>query len=604
MRIAVVDRSLCRPDKCQRECMNVCPINRAGENCIWISERTDGKKAAISEELCIDCGLCIKACPFGAIEIVHTPEQLKEKPVHRFGENLFELFRLPFPIKGEVVGMLGPNGTGKTTALKILSGEIKANLGEWESAGAGARDLIKIFRGTELQIYLQLLEKGSVKTVVKPQKIEMLSQVEETAENVLRKHDERKIFSEIVEKLHLGKILSRKLSQLSGGELQRVAIAVAVSRKADFYFIDEPSNYLDVYQRLNAAKIIRELAKDSAVLVVEHDLATLDFLADRIHVLYGAPGVYGIVSAAYGTRVGVNAFLDGYLKTENMRVRPDALDFTSTKQKGSAKKEIYLQWENLEKTLGNFNLSVGSGSLFKGEVIGIFGANGLGKTTFAKILAGEIKTDAGKITKSVKISYKPQYIKAEGDETVSEMLSSEANIFADRQNSASQQNLKDFAGDFKAMILRPLGIEKLLERKVSELSGGELQAVAIALCLGRKADLYLLDEPSAFLDAEKRLAAGRAIRKFCEAHECSALIIDHDLLFLSYLVDRAIVFSGEPAEKGTAEQMDLQAGFNKFLREVGITFRRDPQTMRPRANKPGSQKDLEQKAEGKYFVVE
>ncbi|HLE07401.1 MAG TPA: ribosome biogenesis/translation initiation ATPase RLI [archaeon] len=589
MRIAVVDRSLCRPDKCQHECMNVCPINRAGENCIWISERTDGKKAAISEELCIDCGLCIKACPFGAIEIVHTPEQLKEKPVHRFGENLFELFRLPFPIKGEVVGMLGPNGTGKTTALKILSGEIKSNLGDYESAGASARELIKIFRGTELQIYLQLLEKGGVKTVVKPQKIEMLSQVEETAENVLRKHDERKIFSDIVKKLQLEKILNRKLSQLSGGELQRIAIAIAALRKADFYFIDEPSNYLDVYQRLNAAKVIRELAKDSAVLVVEHDLATLDFLADRIHVLYGVPGVYGIVSAAYGTRVGVNAFLDGYLKTENMRVRSEALDFTSTKQKGSAKKEIYLQWENLEKTLGNFDLSIGVGSVFKGEVIGIFGANGLGKTTFAKILAGEIKTDAGKITKSVKISYKPQYIKAEGDETVSEMLSSETNIFAE---------------DFKAMILKPLGIEKLLERKVSELSGGELQAVAIALCLGRKADLYLLDEPSAFLDAEKRLAAGRAIRKFCEAHECSALIIDHDLLFLSYLADRAIVFSGISAEKGTAEQMDLQAGFNKFLREVDITFRRDPQTMRPRANKPGSQKDLKQKAEGKYFVVE
>lgn len=589
MRIAVVDRSLCRPDKCQHECMNVCPINRAGENCIWISERTDGKKAAISEELCIDCGLCIKACPFGAIEIVHTPEQLKEKPVHRFGENLFELFRLPFPIKGEVVGMLGPNGTGKTTALKILSGEIKSNLGDYESVGVSARELIKIFRGTELQIYLQLLEKGGVKTVVKPQKIEMLSQVEETAEEVLKKHDDKKIFSEIVEKLQLEKILNRKLSQLSGGELQRIAIAIAALRKADFYFIDEPSNYLDVYQRLNAAKVIRELAKDSAVLVVEHDLATLDFLADRIHVLYGVPGVYGIVSAAYGTRVGVNAFLDGYLKTENMRVRSEALDFTSTKQKGSAKKEIYLQWENLEKTLGDFELSIGAGSVFKGEVIGIFGANGLGKTTFAKILAGEIKTDAGKITMSVKISYKPQYIKAEGDETVSKMLSSETNIFAE---------------DFKAMILKPLGIEKLLQRKVSELSGGELQAVAIALCLGRKADLYLLDEPSAFLDAEKRLAAGRAIRKFCEAHECSALIIDHDLLFLSYLADRAIVFSGISAEKGEAEQMELQAGFNKFLKSVDITFRRDPQTMRPRANKPGSQKDLEQKAEGKYFVVE
>lgn len=589
MRIAVVDRSLCRPDKCQTECMNVCPINRAGEKCIWLSERADGTKAGVSEELCIDCGLCMKACPFRAIEIVHTPEQLSEKPIHRFGENLFELFRLPFPIKGEVVGMLGPNGTGKTTAIKILSGEIKSNLGNYEISGVSAKELIKIFRGTELQIYLQLLEKGGVKTVVKPQKIEFLSSIEDNVENVLKKHDEKKIFSDIVEKLQLEKILQRKLSELSGGELQRVAIAIAALRRADFYFIDEPSNYLDVYQRMATAKVIRELASEAAVLVVEHDLATLDFLADRIHILYGAPGVYGIVSAAYGTRVGVNAFLDGYLKTENMRIRSDALDFTSAKQWGSAKKEIYLEWENLKKTLGGFRLSVEAGSVLKGEVIGIFGANGLGKTTFAKILAGEFKPDSGSITKSAKISYKPQYIKAEGNETVSELLSSEINIFSE---------------DFKAMILRPLGIEKLLERKVSELSGGELQAVAIALCLGRKADLYLLDEPSAFLDAEKRLTAGRVIRKFCEAHECSALVIDHDLLFLSYLADRAIVFSGTTSENGNAKQMELQAGFNTFLKSVGITFRRDPQTMRPRANKPGSQKDLEQKAEGKYFFAE
>ena len=607
MRVAVVDRNLCRPDKCQHECMNVCPINRAGENCIWISERTDGMKAAISEELCIDCSLCIKACPFGAIEIVHTPAQLEEKPVHRFGENLFELFRLPFPKKGEIVGMLGPNGTGKTTAIKILSGEVKANMGDYSGAGVSARDLIKIFRGTELQIYLQLLEKGGVKTVVKPQKIEILSQVEDTVEEVLKKHDERKIFSEIVEKLQLGKILKRKLSQLSGGELQRTAIAIAVSRKADFYFIDEPSNYLDVYQRLNAAKIIRELAATAAVLVVEHDLATLDFLADRIHVMYGVPGVYGIVSSAYGTRIGVNAFLDGYLKAENMKIRNEPIDFSTAKQASSKKREIFLEWESMEKTLGGFKLFMGAGSLYKGEVVGIFGANGLGKTTFARLLAGEIKSDAGAITKSAKISYKPQYIPADFDGTVSEFLSSAANIHADRQNlkdSASSQNSTNFADNYKTNILRPLGLERLLEHNLKDLSGGEIQRVAIALCLSKEAEIYLLDEPSAFLDAEQRLAAARTIRKFCEQKECSALVIDHDLLFLNLPSDRAIIFSGESAIKGSAEEMELQAGFNKFLKDVDITFRRDPQSLRPRANKPGSQKDLEQKAAGKYFYAE
>lgn len=589
MRVAVVDRSLCRPEKCQRECISVCPKNRAGEKCIWLSERVDGTKAAVSEELCIDCGLCVKTCPFKSIEIVHTPEQLKEMPVHRFGENLFELFRLPFPIKGQVVGMLGPNGTGKTTAIKILSGEVKPNLGNWSGPAVDMRVLIKIFRGTELQSYLQLLEKGGVKTVVKPQKIEILLQTDGTVENVLKKFDERNLFSEIVKKLQLEKVLSRKLSELSGGELQRVAIAVTAMRKADFYFIDEPSNYLDVYQRLQAAKVIRELAKDAAVLVVEHDLAALDFLADNIHVLYGAPGVYGIVSSNYSTRVGVNAFLDGRLKTENMKIRSEPIDFSVVKSAGSKKREVFLDWTNLKKVLGNFNLSIAAGSVLKGEVVGIFGANGLGKTTFARILAGELNPDDGEITKKAKISYKPQYIKADSAETVGEILSTAADIHTE---------------EFKTLISRPLGIEKLFEHRLCDLSGGELQSVAIALSLSKPADLYLLDEPSAFLDAEKRLATARAIRKFCEVRECSALVIDHDLLFLNYLADRAIVFSGISAENGEAEQMELQAGFNKFLKSVDITFRRDAQTLRPRANKPGSQKDLEQKAEGKYFFVE
>ena len=142
-----------------------------------------------------------------------------------------------------------------------------------------------------------------------------------------------------------------------------------------------------------------------------------------------------------------------------------------------------------------------------------------------------------------------------------------------------------------------------MEMEVKNISGGQLQRVAIALCLSKKADFYLLDEPSAFLDSEQRLITAKVIRKFCELKECSAMVIDHDLLFLSYLSDRAMVFSGKPSLKGEGEQMELQKGFNKFLKEVDVTFRQDANTKRPRANKPGSQKDQEQKKKGKYFFI-
>jgi len=312
MRIAIVDNELCKPNKCGKECKKVCPVNRSGEDCLKV-----GFKSKIDEELCIGCGLCVKACPFKAIQVVNTPEKLKEHPIHRFGENQFVLFRLPFPVKGEVVGLLGPNGVGKTTALQILSGKLEPT----------EKDLIKIFRGTELQSYLEELETKNIKTIIKPQQIDILSRIKGNVDQLLTKYDERNKKEEVVKKLNLETCLDRNLSLLSGGELQRTSIAVAYLRKADFYYIDEPSSYLDVFQRLETAKLLRELSKESSVMVVEHDLASLDFLADRIHILYGVPGAYGIVSKPYSTRTGINIFLDGFIKEDNVRIRKEPVEF-------------------------------------------------------------------------------------------------------------------------------------------------------------------------------------------------------------------------------------------------------------------------------------
>ncbi len=586
MRIAIIDRKRCRPKKCSLECIDVCPINRSGEKCVFLSG--DPEKSTIDEELCIGCGLCIKKCPFKAITVVNTPEKLKEEPIHRFGKNGFTLFRLPFPVQGEVVGLLGPNGVGKTTTLNILSGEMKPNLGKTEETDI--KELIRIFRGTELQKHLEQLEKNKIKAVVKPQQIDILSEVNGTAYDTIKKYDEKGITDEIIGKLGLTNCKDRELKQLSGGELQRVAIAITAVRKAGIYYIDEPSSYLDVKQRLQVAKLIRELSKESAVMVVEHDLATLDFLSDRIHVFYGYPGAFGIVSKPYGTRVGINIFLDGFIKEDNVRVRPEPLEFKNIKSAKEGQEEFCLEFTDMVKQFEGFSLEIKKGYVKRGEVLGIFGSNALGKTTFARILAGEIKLDKGEITKKMRISYKPQYISSSFTGTVSELLMSATD--------------KIFTEEYKTEIMRPLGIERLLESQVSNLSGGELQRVAIALCLSKEADLYLLDEPSAYLDVEQRIAVAKTIQRFCEKKECSAMIIDHDLLFLSYLSDRAMLFTGESGKSGSAEQLELQEGFNRFLKEVDITFRKDPQSGRPRANKPGSQKDRDQKEKNRYFYVE
>ncbi|RLJ05044.1 MAG: ribosome biogenesis/translation initiation ATPase RLI [Candidatus Aenigmatarchaeota archaeon] len=577
MRLAVIDYDLCNPAKTNYACKRFCPVNRKGEECIRIEEKlVNGVKKqlpVIDEKLCIGCGICIKKCSQKAISIVNTPEALEETPIHRFGQNGFVLFRLPIPVMG-VVGLLGPNGIGKTTALRILSGEIKPNLGcfdrdvEW-------KDIITMHRGNELQTYLEKLSKEEIKTVYKPQQVDKIKKV---CKGVVKELLED-VDKSIIDKLELKNCLDRNIADLSGGELQRVAIAKAVSKKADIYYFDEPSSYLDVRQRMNVAKIIRELSQKSPVMVVEHDLATLDFLADRIHIFYGVPSVFGAVSKPYSTLNGVNTFLSGYIREDNIRIREKTV-FSSTVSENVIKKPVLTEFTDLKKRFKTFELNIKSDKIYKNEVLGIFGANALGKTTFARILAGEITPDNGELDKKIKISYKPQYISSDFKGKVEEVVQSKQ--------------------EFKQKYMEPLELTKLLEKNIPDLSGGELQRVAIASCLAKNADVYLLDEPSAYLDVDQRLAVAKILKTRSE--NSSVLVIDHDLLFLSYLSDRAMVFTGIPGKIGKAECMSVKDGFNTFLKEVGVTFRKDVETNRPRANKLGSQKDTKQKESGEYYL--
>jgi ATP-binding cassette subfamily E protein 1 len=567
-RIAVIDYDLCNPRSCDFLCSRLCPRNRAGEKCVAVIDKINGtpkrQVPQIDENLCIGCGICSHKCPYGAISVVNLPEKLAEMPVHRFGKNAFVLFRLPIPAKG-VVGLLGPNGVGKTTALRILSGQMKPNLGKDRY---NFNELKKLCRGTELQKYMEELENKNIKTVYKPQQVNLIPKLMRGKVDKILKAD-----SEILKKLELESCLGKELKELSGGELQRVAIAEAAAKDADFYYFDEPSSYLDVRQRINVARLLQELSEKKYVMVVEHDLATLDMLADHIHIFYGQPGVYGIVSKPYAVRNGVNTFLSGYIKEDNVRMREKTVFETITYMK-KQKKEIMLDFGSMNKKLGSFSLAVPEGRIYFNEILGAFGANGLGKTTFAKMLVEH---------EEIKISYKPQYLESHFRGRVSELLA----------NVSGSENYK--------ILSRQLDVERMMEKNVEKLSGGELQRIAILLCLSRDCDLYLLDEPSAYLDVDQRLAVAKAMKDAISNTAKSVIVIDHDLLFLSYVADRAMVFSGIPGISGTAVFMNVRDGFNKFLKEVGITFRRDPETKRPRANKPGSVQDREQKEKGEYF---
>src|SRR5881296_3398533 len=590
VRIAVVFKDRCQPKRCHLECIAFCPPQRNGTEVIWIDPETT--KAAISEETCISCGICIRKCPFDAIRIIGLPEALKEDLVHQYGKNAFRLFRLPVPKQGEVIGLLGPNGIGKTTCVSLLSGEVAPNLGHYRRKKAYWEEVLDYFAGTELHDYLAKIANKKLTTAIKPQYVDKLSKIYTgRVRDLLTKADKRGRLTDLTVSLDLESFLDRDIAQLSGGELQRMAIAATLLKEADIYFFDEPSSYLDIYQRLQVAKVIQSLSREKYVVVVEHDLAVLDFLADTVFLMYGEEGAYGIVAQPRPVRTGINVYLGGYLKEENIRFRDREVTFESRPPRKDWQAQALVNFDRLEKEFPDFSLVVEGGQLRKGEVVGVVGPNATGKTTFVKILAGEEAPTRGSIAGRWAVSYKPQYIEPTFDGTVKELLASTVGNRAE-------------GGWFETEIAQPLQIRGMMDRPVKELSGGELQRVAVALALTREADIYLIDEPSAYLDSNQRMAAAKTIRRVMENQGRTGLIVDHDVYFIDMVADSIMVFSGEPGVRGHGEgPFPMREGMNRFLQLVEVTFRRDADTNRPRINKLDSRLDREQKHAGEYYYA-
>jgi ATP-binding cassette subfamily E protein 1 len=585
--IVAIDQDKIEPDLARETVINFDPLNRAGkEGGFYLDEN---EELHIDDEDVMEAHkMAINKYPYdNAITMIQLPFEEGDK-VHQFAENSFRLYGLPVPDEGRSIGLIGENGIGKSVSLKILTGEIKPNFGDWENPTEW-EEIVKEYRGTGLQNHFEKLKEDEIDSAYKPQQVERLPEVYSgKVRDLLKKSAENeKEIEQITEKLDINQLLDRDIENLSGGELQRVAIASTLLKDKDIYMFDEPSSFLDVKQRLNAGREIIELAEDNSVMTVEHDLATLDLIASGIHIFYGEPGGYGMVSDTLSTKEGINNYLDGYLPSQNVRFRKESIEFDRTKRSQVEQHDTVLEFPEMSKDFGEgeFELETKSGELHSEEILAIFGENGLGKTVFAKMLAGAINSDEGD-SPDVSISYKPQYLEAQ-DETVEEALSKHTNVNSKR---------------FENRIAEPLGLEKLYENNLEDLSGGELQRVGIAICLSKNADIYLLDEPSAYLDVEARVELGRTLKRFARKTEKPLMVIDHDLLMLDYIADRGMVFRGEPGVSGeSTEPMKIGDAIDLFLQEVDLTFRKDPDTGRPRANKPGSQKDQEQREKGEFY---
>ena len=593
-RIAIVNSDRCKPNKCNQECKKNCPVVRIGKLCIEVDKTS--KITNISEELCTGCGICVKKCPFNAITIINLPTNLESETSHRYGPNSFKLHRLPTPRLGQVLGLVGCNGIGKTTALKILANKLKPNLGNYNNPPEW-KDIITYYRGNDLQNYLSKLQQGNIISILKPQNIDLITKLYsiEKAGDILREKNKLNNLKYLYEMLDLQAIDNKSIGTLSGGELQRFAIAIACSQKADIYMFDEPSNYLDIYQRLKVAQVIRNMCTDKTyVIVVEHDLSILDYMSDFVCCLYGQAGAYGVVTFPSSVRDGINTFINGFISSENLRFRETGLSFKKHIDidiDETEKHQMY-KYPLIEKKFNNFELTVDEGNYSDSEIMVLLGQNGTGKTTFIKMIAGILKPDNLESLPELYVSYKPQIIDPKFQGTVRQLLQSKINnMLVDQQ--------------FISNVLRPLNMEDIYDNMVQELSGGEKQKVAIVLALGKPAKVYLIDEPSANLDSEQRMIVSKAIKKFVKNTKSTAFIVEHDFIMATYLADRVIVFDGEPSINCQAHKpQTLSDGMNQFLKNLNVTFRRDPSNHRPRINKNESLKDREQKLSGIYFNMD
>jgi len=584
-RIAVIDRNLCIHTKCGYLCAKVCPPNRMGEECIIVEK--GGVFPVISEVLCIGCGLCVKKCPVNCISIINLAGEL-EHPMFQYGVNAFRLYGLPLP-KGEgAVSLVGKNGIGKTTAIRLLSRQLKPNFGHPEIEHTDEQILENL--PIETRRYFEKMSgEGQTRISSKPQYIDKVRDVFKgtVSELLATSGSDGKGISEAVRRFSMEDILSRNISQLSGGELQKTAIATAYLKDSDIYYFDEVTNYLDIEERLRVAVILRELAERKPVLMAEHDLTILDYVSSYVYLIYGEENVYGVVSHVKNSRVGINEYLQGFLKDENVRFRDHEIAF-STYSEGEIKTAPIMKYVGLSKSFkdGGFSFASDSGEIRKGEILGLVGKNALGKSLFVKMLAGVENPDEGTgIT--MKVSYKPQYISAE-DVTVQEMFAS-----------------RSINGIVFEEAKRRLKLGPLMEKKLNEISGGELQRVACTLALSQDADIYLFDEPSAFLDIEQRFEFAKLLRSVISESEKAAFVVDHDIVFIDAIANRLIVFDGKSSVKGHAgAPKNKREGMNGFLKVAGVTMRRDKDTHRPRINKPESQLDREQKEKGEYFYHE
>jgi ATP-binding cassette subfamily E protein 1 len=244
----------------------------------------------------------------------------------------------------------------------------------------------------------------------------------------------------------------------------------------------------------------------------------------------------------FSVREGINIFLAGFVPTENLRFRDEELNFkltTATENVEDIERVALYNYPAMTKTMTQedqrFVLHVEEGTFTDSEILVMLGENGTGKTTFIRMLAGLLKSDEQAAAEAsgdrdlaaslgvpqLNVSYKPQKISPKFTGTVRQLL---------------HKKIRDayIHPQFVSDVMKPMSMDPILDNGVQNLSGGELQRVAIVMALGTPADIYLLDEPSAYLDSEQRIATSKVMNV---TNQLKLLFPGHQEIYSSFQED-------------------------------------------------------------------
>ncbi|EGD5906889.1 ABC-F family ATP-binding cassette domain-containing protein [Campylobacter coli] len=495
--------------------------------------------------------------------------------------------------EGEKIAIIGKNGEGKSSLLKALLGTLALDSGRVVrqngksiamlsqtvdfSANLSVKEAIKI-ELEEIYNTLKEYEASQSKLEKEPTNKEYLKQMDDLIALIDSKdawNIEAKI-TRVLKEFSLLDYSDRLVCTLSGGEIRRVGLCILLLKNPDILLLDEPTNHLDVYM----TSFLEDLLKNSkmCVIFISHDRYFIDAIAHKcVEVDQGKLSVFKGGYANYlekktqileslakshetllkhlkseeeWLRRGVKARLKrnegrkerifkmreeakknpGAIKRLKLEISRAALNFTG--EKIPNRKKMLFELKNVSKNLGEKALFTDfSSRILQGERIAIVGKNGCGKSTFLKILLGELKQDSGEIKRGeIKIGYFDQARSlVNSDKTLLEIFCPNGGdrVEVRGKNMHVYGYLKNF-----------LFPKEFLDKSVSILSGGEKNRIALALLFTEEYDVLILDEPTNDLD----IATINILEEYLLSFEGAILLVSHDRYFVDKIATKLYAF--------------------------------------------------------------